>query len=260
MLTSLSNGIVFCEVEGSSSNAIVFLHGWGRSRADFSAMAKEAAGAGFITASIDLPGFGATPPPEVGVGTDWYREVVARAICDFVEKNRVARIAIVGHSFGGRIALKIASELSSNSLDLGAQCVGVMISGVPLFRDNAASRAPLALRMLKAAVRLKVVPKSRLERYRNNHGSADYRRAEGVMRETFVKVVNEDYSNHLRGIERVPLILFWGKDDASAPFDQAQRAVELAKGSRLIAVSGDHFTFLGEANDVVKELSLLFEL
>lgn len=258
MLTSLFNGTIFGEIEGQSSRGVVFLHGWGRTRADFSTMAKEAVASGYVVASLDLPGFGATPPPDEGKGTDWYRDVVASAISDFVAKFGVERVAIVGHSFGGRVAIKLASSISVDGLNFGADCAGVIVSGVPLFRSRSSTKAPLALRTLKALVRLKLVPQAKLERYRSNHGSLDYRRAEGVMRETFVKVVNEDYSHQLESIKGIPLIFYWGEDDTSAPLHQAQRGVEMVEGGRLIAVSGDHFTFLGESGEVVKELDGLF--
>ncbi len=258
MLTSLSNGTIFAEIEGNSNKGIVLLHGWGRSRADFSAIAHAAVGSGFVTARFDLPGFGATPSPEVGEDTDWYRDVVALAITDFVNRCEIRELAIVGHSFGGRIAVKLANSLSSGDIVLGADCVGFVVSGVPLFRSGGPSKVPFTLRGLKTLVRLKLIPASRLERYRSNHGSADYRRAEGVMRDTFVKIVNEDYSSQLAGIKGVPFVFYWGKDDTSAPLSHAQRGAEMVQNARLITVDGDHFTFLGEANDVVKELESLF--
>lgn len=259
MLTSLSNGTIFAEIEGKSNKGVVLLHGWGRSRADFSPIADAAVSAGFVTARFDLPGFGATPSPEVGEGTDWYCDVVASAISDFVDRYQIRELAIVGHSFGGRIAVKLANGLSSGDIVLGADCVGLVVSGVPLFRSGGPLRVPFTLRSLKMLVRLKLIPASRLERYRSNHGSDDYRRAEGVMRDTFVKVVNEDYTSQLAGIKGVPFVFYWGKDDTSAPLSHAKRGVEMVQSARLIAVDGDHFTFLGEAIDVVKELESLFD-
>ncbi|MDA8278062.1 MAG: alpha/beta fold hydrolase [Actinomycetota bacterium] len=258
MLTSLSNGTIFGEIEGQSKKGVVFLHGWGRSRADFSVIAEKAVAAGFMAARLDLPGFGATPPPETGEGTIWYSKAVADAIRDLVCKYGIEEVAVVGHSFGGRIAVQLAKGIAKESLTLGASCVGFIISGVPLFRPEGKKGPSLGLRTLKFLVRMRMLPYSRLEKYRSNHGSLDYRRAEGVMRETFVKVVNEDYSEQLASIEGIPFVFYWGQDDTAAPLSHAQRGVEMVDMGRLIVVRGDHFTFLSEADDVVKELHGLF--
>ena len=48
-----------------------------------------------------------------------------------------------------------------------------------------------------------------MEEQRRKHGSADYRDAEGVMRDTLVRLVNEDYRDLLPGIS-APVELVWG--------------------------------------------------
>ena len=56
-----------------------------------------------------------------------------------------------------------------------------------------------------------------VERARKNAGSDDYRAAQGVMRDVFVRVVNEDYREDLAAIA-VPTTLVWGELDDSGPW------------------------------------------
>jgi hypothetical protein len=55
-----------------------------------------------------------------------------------------------------------------------------------------------------------------MEQARQRHGSADYRAAEGIMRDVFVRLVNERYDDELAAL-RCPVELVWGDDDADVP-------------------------------------------
>jgi pimeloyl-ACP methyl ester carboxylesterase len=65
-----------------------------------------------------------------------------------------------------------------------------------------------------------------MERIRRKYGSADYRAATGVMRETLVTAVHESYENELRTLQ-APVHLVWGADDTEVPLQIAYRAKEL---------------------------------
>jgi pimeloyl-ACP methyl ester carboxylesterase len=209
---------------------VIALHGWGRNRHDFDALA----GIGAVTA-FDLPGFGASPAPSEPWGARDYARIIASAI-DADEAIDTARtgIIVVGHSFGGRVALCLAAERP----DLVA---GVVVSGVPILRNTRPSRAAPAVRWAKWLRRWHLISQERLEAVRFRHGSADYRAATGIMRQILVTVVNEDYRNELAEI-RCPVTLIWGAVDTAAPMAQAIEAISLL-GTRaeLIELPGGHF-------------------
>ncbi len=66
-LKAFCDGTVFGDRLGDGVPGILALHGWGRSRADFAA-----ALAGLDAIALDLPGFGASPPPAESGGARAY--------------------------------------------------------------------------------------------------------------------------------------------------------------------------------------------
>src|SRR5712692_8093250 len=94
-------------------------------------------------------------------------------------------LVLVGHSFGGRVAVCLAAarpELVS----------GLVLSGVPLLRPPGVplARPSLRFRLAKTLNRAGVVSDARMEARRRRSGPPDYRSAAGVMRDVFVTVVN----------------------------------------------------------------------
>ena len=78
-------------------------------------------------------------------------------------------------------------------------------------------------RLLRVSRKVGLVSDRRMEAWRRNHGSSDYRNAVGVMRDVLVKAVNENYEEQLR----VPTTFVWGELDTAAPLADARRALEM---------------------------------
>jgi pimeloyl-ACP methyl ester carboxylesterase len=220
VLRSLLDGRLFADVFGDSPT-VVGLHGWGRSRQDLTAIVEPFGGA-----SVDLPGFGAAPEPPEPWGAADYADVVAKAI----EQLQV-RPVVVGHSMGGRVAVCLAAARP----DL----VGALVlTGAPLLRSaSSAGRAPLAFRLAKRLNALGVLSDARMEAERRKRGSADYRNAQGVMRDTLVRQVNEDYREQLGRI-RCHVEMVWGETDTAATVEMAREAAGLLTDAHLEVLPG----------------------
>lgn len=209
MLQSFCEGRLFAERTGHAPSDVIGLHGWARSWQDL-------AGAlgGFNALLIDLPGFGASPePPEVWGSAD-YAALVAEVIAD-IHKPQV----VVGHSFGGRVAVKLAAcwpELVS----------GLVLTGVPLLRNRSSARVSWRYRAARWGSRHGIVSEARMETLRQRYGSDDYKRASGIMRSVLVRSVNESYEEDLIRI-KCPVELVWGAKDTAAPLTVARQASEL---------------------------------
>jgi pimeloyl-ACP methyl ester carboxylesterase len=222
MLKSFAGGSVFGEQFGDGPPQVLALHGWGRDRRDFDQVL-----AGLDAVAIDLPGFGASPEPAVAVGAAGYARLVAPVLDAFGE-----RAALVGHSFGGRVAVHLAV--------LRPEKVGALIlAGVPLLRRAGASRVkpPMPYRLIRALARWGLVSDDRMEQARQAYGSADYRAAHGAMREVLVTVVNESYEAELAQIDQ-PVHLIWGADDADVPVEVARRAMKYVANAQLTVLDG----------------------
>lgn len=226
MLSALAGGEVMAERYGAAPARVVALHGWLRTHHDFDAVLR-----GFDAVAPDLPGFGATAPPPEAWGSARYAEALARVL-----EGEAAPVVLVGHSFGGRVAVCLAAarpELVS----------ALVLSGVPLLRPEgmAAPRPSLRLRAAKAMHRAGMLSDARLEARRRRSGPADYRAVSGVMRDVFVRVVNETsdgtYTAALASLG-CPLELVWGANDTAAPRVVAETAATLAGDARVHVLEG----------------------
>jgi pimeloyl-ACP methyl ester carboxylesterase len=144
-------------------------------------------------------------------------------------------VILVGHSFGGRLAVHLAEQRP-------AAIGGLVLTGVPLLhRAHRRGRPALRYRLGRLLHRWGVVNDGFLEGLRDKYGSADYRAASGIMRDILVTVVNESYEQQLRSIS-APVDLVWGDGDDAAPPEIAARAEALLADARLTLLGGiDHF-------------------
>jgi pimeloyl-ACP methyl ester carboxylesterase len=204
------DGALFVDHVSGRPPVVLALHGWGRDRGDLAHVVED-----HDALLVDLPGFGASPPPPTAWGSTDYAEQLA----ELLRQDGRARYVVVGHSFGGRVA--VALSLAHPEL-VG----GLLLSGVPLFRLTPPKPPPLLFRAARRAEGFGLAPSSLTERLRHRYGSTDYNAAHGVMRDVLVRVVNEDYRPRL-GEVTVPVGLLWGARDTDAPAGIAREAREL---------------------------------
>jgi pimeloyl-ACP methyl ester carboxylesterase len=238
-LRSLAGGSVLAEVLGEAPARVLALHGWGRRGSDFVSSLQ-----GLPVVAVDLPGFGASPPPPAPVGAAGYAELVAPVLEEFPSPPLV-----VGHSFGGRVAVALAAARPE-------EVDGLLLTGVPLVRAGPSRRPRMRYRLARLASRLGLVADDRMERLRRRHGSADYAAADGVMRAVLVQVVSETYERELATL-RGPVHLLWGSEDREVSVEVARRALAImtaagARASLELVEGGGHHLGL-EAPDRLRE-------
>lgn len=230
VLSAFASGRLFGASHGSGRPSVLALHGWGRTSADFDAVLQD-----IDAVALDLPGFGATPAPPEAWGAARYAEEVA-----VVLDEMAIPVVVVGHSFGGRVAVHLAAAEPE-------RVAALVLTGVPLMKEPGGStkprRSPLQYRVARALHRRGILPDDRMEALRRRHGSADYRAATGVMRDVLIRAVNESYEEQLDTIS-CPVELVWGEDDAEVRLAVAEAAgVRLSGAVKLTVVAGaGHFT------------------
>jgi pimeloyl-ACP methyl ester carboxylesterase len=216
-LTALLDGAVFGERTGEGTPRVLALHGWGRTRSDWLPALTDVS-----ALAVDLPGFGASPAPDRAWGSREYAELLAPVLAD-------GGWTVAGHSFGGRVAVQLAAGWPDRVDRL-------VLTGVPLLRNTGGSKGKLGYRLAKRAHGLGLLSAEAMERKRRQYGSADYRAAEGVLRDTLVTLVNEDYRDLLPGIS-APVDLVWGAQDTAAPLSMVEQAASLLPSATLTVSS-----------------------
>lgn len=233
VLVAFDDGRVFGERWGDGPPRVVALHGWRRTHADFAGVLGPGAPGGPLAAvGLDLPGFGASPEPPAAWGSAEYAEVVARVLQDLGGTPAV----VVGHSLGGRVAVRLAAR---HPALVGA----LVLTGAPVApRTGPAPRPAASFRLARRLHRLGLLPEPAMERARQRHGSADYRAASGVMRQVLVRLVGESYADDL-ALVACPVELVWGDDDTAAPLAGARQLAELlGRASLTVCPGAGHLT------------------
>ena len=181
--------------------------------------------------ALDLPGFGASPPPQTAWGSADYAALVARVLREGGPGSPVGPVVVLGHSFGGRVAVHLAATEPELVRAL-------VLTGAPVARRvGAVRKPPAAFRLLRSARKAHLVPEEMLERARQRYGSADYIAAQGVMRQVLVRLLAENYESQISRI-RCPVELVWGDDDTEAPLSIAKTVHEEIPGSILTVSAG----------------------
>lgn len=219
MLTTVGTSALVAEKFGSGPTEILALHGWGRNGTDFARILSSHNGL-----ALHLPGFGPASEPPAAWSTADYAQEIAQAL------EGMGPLVVVGHSFGGRIAVRLAAahpHLVSH----------LVLTGVPLTRVTGPSKPKLRFQIAKALHRVKILPDQAMESARQKYGSQDYRMASGVMREILVRVIAEDYLDDATRVS-CPVTMVWGEGDKPAPVGAAKRALEFFPQATLRVVSG----------------------
>jgi pimeloyl-ACP methyl ester carboxylesterase len=231
VLRSFANGRLFGSVAGSEVPRVLLLHGWARSHRDFDAVVASAGEAPLPAIALDLPGFGASPPPPDAWGAEAYAEAVHPVLAEMESP-----VVVLGHSFGGRVALHLAVQRPEAVRAL-------VLTGAPMLHPRHRNgRMALAYRVTRRLHKLRLVSDDAMEAARQRFGSADYRAAQGIMRDVLVRAVNETDEEQLDAV-RCPVHLIWGGDDTAAPLEVAEHAVtRLAQGDLAVHPGVGHMT------------------
>lgn len=243
---------VYYEQNGTGKD-ILMLHGWGCSAAHFAPIAKELALSARVTVP-DFPGHGHSGrPPE-----PWGVAEYAACVLELMDSLNLRTCDIIAHSFGGRVALYLAShhpERVGKMVLTG--CAGLKKEATPEQKKRQA-----AYKNKKAFLeKLRKVPLAgqfadrALTALRKKYGSADYNALDDEMKKTFVKVVNQDLRPLLPDIHASTLLI-WGQNDDATPLWMGQvMEKEIPDAGLVVFEDDDHFAYLHQwqrFNQIVK--------
>lgn len=233
---------LFYEIQGTGERTLLMLHGWGCDHSVFQ-FAAQVFASNMQVVSLDFPGHGSSGEPP----SPWSVSDYAEQVYQLLQKLHISNCDVIAHSFGGRVALMLGAnhpEVINRLILTGA--AGIRKPSTPDGKKKSARYQ----RLKKMAIWLSIIPgfqkvsEKWLEVLRQKFGSRDYLVLSPSMRQTFIKVVNEDLTPLLPKIQS-PTILIWGEEDEETPLWMGQIMAEIIPDAALIPFEGcGHFAFL----------------
>ncbi len=208
----------------------LILHGW-RSRSDrWENVADVLASHNLQVIIPDLPGFGQSQEPKEAWNLDSYVEWLN----EFTEK--VPELSngfyLLGHSFGGTISAKFAIKYNQNVKNLflvAPSCIRTVTFSKKVMYNIS--------RIVKIFYFFPFYESFRKYFYKLVLRKSDYPYVSGIMKEIYLKVIEEDLSQKLLFI-KVPTTIIWGDIDDWTPIEYAHIINEKIPHSKLIIIPG----------------------
>lgn len=234
----------FDKLSEVNAPVLLLLHGWGCDGSIFSAFCGEWTKLASVL-TVDFPGHGQSSEPPAPWGVPEYAEQIFLLL----QQLDISRVNIVAHSFGGRVAL----WLSSHHPELVEKMVITGGAGIRKPADGKQSKTQKQYKRFKALLNffgklpfLKKPVEMLQEMLIQKYGSPDYKRLTPSMRQTFVKVINQDLSECLPKIQASTLLI-WGGADTETPLWMGQKMEKEISDAGLVVFEGrTHFAFLEE--------------
>ncbi|MFH1157934.1 MAG: alpha/beta hydrolase [Pseudomonadota bacterium] len=227
---------------------LVWGHGWGQDHRAFTQLA-EALQTQAHHVLLDFPGFGQSPPPPKGWDTMDYARATAGLLQSLPFQGKTIW---VGHSFGCRVGLQLASHYPE-MLDGLIFIAGAGLTPKYTLWEKASLKSRIYV--FKTLKWLWALLGGNVDNLRRHFGSQDYRNA-GTLRETFLKVIAEDLSD-VAGRVKCRTLLIYGTADVVTPPEMGERFRKLIPGARLVVLDGlDHDSLLaGGRHQTLKHLN-----
>lgn len=240
MYVTINGQEIYYQKVGKGKN-LILLHGWGQDVSTFWPIVDLLRN-NFTLWLIDLPGFGRSSLPV----KSWFVKDYAKLVADFIQEQKVTRPIILGHSFGGRITIKLAASYPK----LLDKIILVSSAGI---------KSKLTLKQLFVYLIAKIIkfmiPNFLNFKFKLRHqlyisiGSENERL--GELKDIFLNISKEDLINDINKINTETLLIC-GENDDTVPIEDSKKIYHLIKNSGLEVLEGiGHFPHLENPNLLV---------
>ena len=228
--------ISYAYYDQKAKDTILFLHGWGCNKSFFTNYAVSETL--YNSLLVDIPGFGQSSSLDAPLTLADFSEL----IYNFILENQYKINFIIGHSFGGKVAVLLNEKLNAKYLILFAPSIFHKRRGAFFWFKI------LIYKLLKNINLLKPLT--------NKMGSEDYKVLSPTLKKTMSIVINENITKNLKKIDYSVFLIF-GVSDTITPLYLGTKIKKYIKSSYLIKINGDHFAYLYNINlikNIIKEL------
>ena len=242
-------------IDSGSGPAVLLLHGWGSNLKSFTSLINLLK-AKYRVLALDYPGFGESDILKKSFTIDDYCDIVV----EFLKNLEVKSVILVGHSYGGRIILKLNNR---KNLPFAIE-KNVLIDAAGL-KDKKDLRIKLKVATFKSLKHIfnllpisKVKKDEMIKALRKKFGSSDYANAPKVLQDTLVKSVNEDLTWCLDNMKES--LIIWGDRDTVTPLWMAKLMETKIRNSGIVLLNGGHFSYLDDPVTFSKVMISYFNL
>lgn len=239
------NGFSLSYLEGgcSSGKTILFLHGWGVSTEPYqdclNALARR-----YKVIAPDLPGFGRSP---CSVSLSSY-QTYANCIFQLVQRLSLECFHLMGHSFGGGVALALAATIPQQvESAIAINSTGIPLISLPDIIKRRFAEFPQQLAQLRWQVFSKI-----MQVYGHNLIFRSQHLIEGAK-----IALNEDIRPWLSDIS-CPCLILWGEKDYFTPISIGYGLVEAIPNSRLQVVPAAYHEWCMMQPETIADISFDF--
>ena len=209
----------------------IILHGWGSGSDRWVLEAEIIAKQGYQVIVPDLPGFAESSK----LNRPWTVNDYVKWLEDFTAELKIQDFNLLGYSFGGAVAAKMAVKYPQR-----VQKLFLVASAV--IRKKTAQKSASA-GFSKFVKLFKFLPYYALFRkavYKFIIRKSDYVYTEGIMKQTYLNAIEDDVSYKLSFI-KTPTVIIWGDKDEAVPVEDAYLINKKIRNSKLVIVEGaDH--------------------
>lgn len=206
---------------------ILILHGWGLTASTYKDVLQFLISDGFDAFTLELPGFGAEPLVHDAMTLDDYVEFVDA----FVQKRKLKKIILIGHSFGARVGLKYTYTHPEKVFKL-------VLTGVPIIRHRTIKKWIAYNVALLGGRIFGILPVGVVHLLRKilyfAIGEWDYYKA-GPLKKVFKNIIGEDLTAYAQKIT-VPVMIVWGEDDRITPKTDVEKIKKLILHARSVII------------------------
>ena len=228
--------------------AVVFLHGWGLSHRTYRHGLERIVGHGARVLAPALPGFGGTAPLQS-------RQFALAGYADWVaafirEVGVEGPVTLIGHSFGGGVALRTAHDHP----ELVGQLVLVNSIGGSVWANRGELPVLLADRPIwdwglhLAAHALSVRSFTRVMPVIAADAVPNFLLHPGTLWKVGRLARDANLATELEELKQrgLPIVIVWGRDDTVLPWACAESLAVALGGPRVVTVPGNHSWLLAD--------------
>ncbi len=230
---------------------VLLLHGWGGSLESLTPIASRMKG-DYKLIAFSLPGFGASPEPEVSWSVQDYADLTEAFLAKVLTPEEREKLYVISHSYGGRVTSKIKRF---------AKIVFIASAGIKPKRSFGYHVSLGFYKFVKFLASIPVIGhlfKRQREALLTKRSSDDYKNASANMKHALVMAVNHDQKHDFAQI-KAPTLLVWGTDDDVTPISGGRLIESLVEGSALVEVEGaTHYIYREKPAEVAMIIDSFF--